>query len=595
MADNEALDDVPRQRLGDLIGQYGPELCKDPAHFEALLRDLCGEHRREVFVLASALKAGLVTDIQKALEGGARGQLLTSIVQRMHETLTISEDVCRWAVESWALALRGGGSAASSAAKGDAAPAEPVVPPPSAEHRRIATAQFDRANQVIAGGNYDYGIQLLLTCCKLDPANVVYRQALRRTEKAKFKNNLHGSKMALLTTGPARARIKALKRSGDYLKVLEHGEEVLAKNPWDTGVQLDMAEAADALGLTELGIWILLQARQKDPNDPSVNRFLARLYEKRGNFSQAISLWELVRQADPKDVEARSKAKDLAASQTIIRGQFEEAVNSDGPRQVGDKKKPAAETKKMPLPPVEARLARETEALRKRLAGDPTNPSLYLQLAGVYRRAGVLDQAQTVLREGLAASGKDFQMTLELTELELDPLRQDLAIAEEKLRAAPQDEELRKIRIGLLKEINARELELFRQKADRYPNELAHHLELGVRLLRAGQIDEAIRALQTVRGDGRLQWRALLYLGYCFKARNNWRLAQRNFEEALKVLPAGDENTRKEVLFQLANGHAEAGDLATALDLGHELANLDFAYRDIGRLLDEWQTRLQQA
>ena len=26
-----------------------------------------------------------------------------------------------------------------------------------------------------------------------------------------------------------------------------------------------------------------------------------------------------------------------------------------------------------------------------------------------------------------------------------------------------------------------------------------------------------------------------------------------------------------------------------------ELANIDFAYRDIGRLLDEWQTRVQQA
>ena len=32
-----------------------------------------------------------------------------------------------------------------------------------------------------------------------------------------------------------------------------------------------------------------------------------------------------------------------------------------------------------------------------------------------------------------------------------------------------------------------------------------------------------------------------------------------------------------------------------SVDIGHELANLDFAYRDIGRLLDEWQARLQKA
>jgi len=37
-----------------------------------------------------------------------------------------------------------------------------------------------------------------------------------------------------------------------------------------------------------------------------------------------------------------------------------------------------------------------------------------------------------------------------------------------------------------------------------------------------------------------------------------------------------------------------AGDLARAVDLGSELANQDFTFRDIGRLLDEWQDRLQK-
>ena len=46
---------------------------------------------------------------------------------------------------------------------------------------------------------------------------------------------------------------------------------------------------------------------------------------------------------------------------------------------------------------------------------------------------------------------------------------------------------------------------------------------------------------------------------------------------------------------QLAEGAVEAGDLARAVEFGYELANLDFGYKDIGRLLDEWQARLQQA
>src|SRR5437667_3608133 len=113
-----------------------------------------------------------------------------------------------------------------------------VLPSPSAEHRRIASGQYERANQVITTGNYDYGIQLLLTCCKLDPANLIYRQTLRKTEKTKYKNNLRGSRLAFLTTSTTKTKLKAAKASRDYLKVLEHGEEVLKRNPWDVGTQM---------------------------------------------------------------------------------------------------------------------------------------------------------------------------------------------------------------------------------------------------------------------------------------------------------------------------------------------------------------------
>ena len=81
----------------------------------------------------------------------------------------------------------------------------------------------------------------------------------------------------------------------------------------------------------------------------------------------------------------------------------------------------------------------------------------------------------------------------------------------------------------------------------------------------------------------------------CFKKRNNWRLAQRNFEEGLAAVPENEEAARKEFLYQLATGSADNGDLPRAIDLGHELANLDFNFKNIGKLLDEWNDRLQSA
>jgi tetratricopeptide (TPR) repeat protein len=474
----------------------------------------------------------------------------------------------------------------------------PRLPQPTAEQRRIAAGQFERANQVISTGNYDYGIQLLLTCCKLEPANLIYRQALRRTEKRKYNNNLRGSPLAGLTNWLKIARVRAALAKNDHLQVLTHGEQVLVRNPWDVGTQLAMAQAADELGLLDLAIWTLEQARHKDSKHVKVNRHLARLYEQRGNFAQAIALWELIRKALPNDEEAANKSKDLAASDTIARGRYEQVIqdNKDGKEEAepedlpGVKEKPA----ETPSGPID-RVAHEASMLQARIQADPTNYRIHLQLAGLYRRAEKMGEARIALQQGLQMTGNQFELALELADLEIEPFRRNLNLTMEKLRREGFSEEVDKIRIRLLKEINTRELDMYRQKAERYPTELGNRFELGVRLLRAGQTEEAIRELQAARADPHFHWRSLYYLGFCFKNRNNWRLAQRNFEEARQLLPPGEEEVRKELLFQLAQGSADAGDLSHAVELGYELANLDFGYRDIGKLLDEWQTRLQQA
>jgi tetratricopeptide (TPR) repeat protein len=334
-----------------------------------------------------------------------------------------------------------------------------------------------------------------------------------------------------------------------------------------------------------VAIFVLVQARQKDAKDVALNRALARLYEKRGGFAEAIKLWELVRQEVPGDVEAQHKAKDLAANETIQRGHYEDSVEREAPVRIVQQAQALA---------AHERQAKEQTALQARIEAEPTNPGPYLTLAALHRRAGRPEPALEVLQRGLGPTGNDFQIQIEIAELELEPFRKNLALTEEKLKDA-DDDELRKIRVRLLKEINTRELEALRLKADRQPGDLNLRLDLGVRLLRAGQTEEAITELQQARKDARLTGKAAMYLGFCFKTRNNWRLASRNFEEALKNLPQGEEASRKEVLFQLAQGSAEAGDLAQAVDLAHELANLDFTYRDIGRLLDEWQAKLQKA
>jgi Flp pilus assembly protein TadD len=132
-------------------------------------------------------------------------------------------------------------------------------------------------------------------------------------------------------------------------------------------------------------------------------------------------------------------------------------------------------------------------------------------------------------------------------------------------------------------------------KVDRFPAEVVHRIELGKRLMKMDKLDEAITELQQARRDEKLKGQAAMLLGVCFRKRNNWKLAQRNFEEALAILTtANDEPARKEVLYQLATGVADSGDYARAVELGNELANIDFGYKNISGLLDQWDAAAKE-
>ena len=340
---------------------------------------------------------------------------------------------------------------------------------------------------------------------------------------------------------------------------------------------MDMAEADEALEFMDVAVWMLEQARHKDEKNSTVNRALARVYEKCGEFNRAIALWDLVRTTDPGDLEAQHKAKDLAASETIARGNYSAKVEGGGAPAKDTSLERALERTEGSS--AQDRIKREVTSIRARIDKDPSNPLAYLQLASVYRRADLPNDAVKVLSEALVPTGNSFEIASEIAELEIEPFRRNLAVLERKLAATPADEELRRLRVQLLREINSRELNLFRQKAERYPTDMGHRLELGIRLLRSGQSAAAICELQAARAIRPARQPAVL--GHCFKSRKNWRWPKRNFEK-LQALPANDENTRKKSSFA---GWRSRRDPATnkAIEVGYELANIDFAYRDIGK------------
>jgi hypothetical protein len=95
----------PQRTLKRLLKQYGRELIEDPRRTEALLRDLCGQHTREIFVLVNAQKQRVPIDLLAAPTWMPRQATYTRLSRLLQTKLALTEDAADWAVAAWAAAL----------------------------------------------------------------------------------------------------------------------------------------------------------------------------------------------------------------------------------------------------------------------------------------------------------------------------------------------------------------------------------------------------------------------------------------------------------------------------------------------------------
>jgi nitrous oxidase accessory protein NosD len=99
------VNNVVRQTLSEIITKYGPSLIDDPRRCEALLRDHCGQYKREINVLVGALRERVAADLMASSTVLPAGVLRARLERRLRDNLGLSEEASRWAVESWAVAV----------------------------------------------------------------------------------------------------------------------------------------------------------------------------------------------------------------------------------------------------------------------------------------------------------------------------------------------------------------------------------------------------------------------------------------------------------------------------------------------------------
>jgi serine/threonine protein kinase len=200
----------------------------------------------------------------------------------------------------------------------------------SSEDLQAAASQFALAQKAMSEGRVKEALTWLQGCCKLEPSNLVYRQELRRLGRSLSTDPKSAGWISRIGLVVQKARLKAAMQKNDFAGALRIGEEILTRSPLDAATHIEMAEAADLLGLEHVATWILEYAWRENTHSSALNRALAKLYEKRGAYKIAAALWKMVLHTDPYDSEAIHKTADLAARVSIARGRYEPIV--DAPR-----------------------------------------------------------------------------------------------------------------------------------------------------------------------------------------------------------------------------------------------------------------------
>ena len=99
------MNDHAAQQLKQLIIEYGRQLVNEPSRVNALLRDLCPKHEREVHVLSAVAQKGLTKVLLQQGDKISAAILLPRLAQRLYDELGTDQTLAYWAVTAWADAL----------------------------------------------------------------------------------------------------------------------------------------------------------------------------------------------------------------------------------------------------------------------------------------------------------------------------------------------------------------------------------------------------------------------------------------------------------------------------------------------------------
>ena len=459
-----------------------------------------------------------------------------------------------------------------------------------ADEQRVERAWrfFDRAREVAKTNNFDYAIDLYMEGLRLTPDEMLEGHAKLR-EMALVRQVRGGKKPSMMDKIRFMRGVTPLER-------MLNAERLFAKDPDNLQYAEAILTAALAGDYKKTAQWIadLLFQANTAAEKPSLQMYvlLKDSYEAIGQLDRAVVASQFAVNLKPKDKALQDEHQRLSAELTVSKGKYDQ--QGDFRESVKDREFQEKLQSQESVVKTEAYTVSAVEDARKTLAEAPNVPRNILRLADALsdmEDEKAEDEAIAILENAYKARS-DFSFKQRADQVKMKQLRRRARNVQVVLEAGPEDAEARAKLSELSAQLNGFELEHYRLCVQNYPTDLQVKYEYGLRLLANKRYDEAIPLFQEAQRDPRNKISAMDKVGLCFFLKGWFTDAVDVFTQTIESYELKDDDVAKELRYNLARVYEEQGETGKALEIYRKIAQLDFAYKDVGKRVDNLRSKL---
>jgi len=496
-------------------------------------------------------------------------------------------------------------------AKKDAEKADAGVPaePPtfSEKDKAKARAWFKKADSERDKRAYDYAIECYITGLTFWPEAVdegympLWALAIQRQQAGGKKPGMMES-MKTSTSGK------------DAVQALLNAAMLLAKDPRNNNYLDALQKNANRAMMHETLKWIspkVLESLRRDekPNAGRCKGYRQVLVEAAdraeawndpitaGTFLEgALQSLDYQILRNPSDMALKDEQRNLSGRLTILKGKYTDADTfreslHDG---AGQKLLHDAERVKQG----EQTLSDLAAAARQAWKAEPesaTRVSALVETLLKFEREAEESEAIEVLEQAYAALN-NYSYKARADDIRLKQLRRTVRDTVTRARETGSDDDRQQARLAAMEE-QATTVEIYRERAAKYPTDLKVKFRLGEALFRGHEYDEAIPLLQAAQAEPKSRASARLMLGRAFIEKGAPREGVQILEDAIEDYELPDDEMAKRMTYWLGRAAEEAGDVARAKTAYGRLLRIDynFADGDARKRLDELNKRPESA